>query len=264
MNSIILLFSLPLWAYYVGTVLLVILSIRAGFQVAVYRTRNGNTDAQPPINTGVGSLLGLLAFILAFTFGLSMSRFEARKNFLMEEVNTLEAAYLRTDFLPEPYKTNMRKDLRTYVDLRVEIGQHPERKDEILAASAELRKHMWSIVDEMAQAPPSSVPYFGLFSGTVGEIININNRRVTVGLINELPDAMWLALYLLTCFAMMGFGYLFGMGGKSNWPLSIILAFAYSALIVLIVDLDKSANRGGGIIRVSNEPVIELQQRMSK
>ena len=264
MNTIIFLFVFPLWAYYVGTVILVILSIRMGYQVAVYRTKTGNTDAQAPVNTGVGSLLGLLAFILAFTFGLTMSRFEARKNFLIEEVNILETAYLRTDFIPEPYKSNMRKDLREYVNIRVQVGGHTKNIDELISASAALRRHMWSIVDEMAQAPPGTIPYFGLFAGSISEIINVNNKRITAGLINELPDAMWLALYLLTCFAMMGFGYLFGMAGKSNWPLFIILALAYSALIVLIVDLDKSASKGGGIIRVSLEPMIELMQRMNK
>ena len=46
-------------------------------------------------------MLGLLAFILAFTFGAATSRFDDKKQLLLDEVNAIGTTFLRTDFLSE-------------------------------------------------------------------------------------------------------------------------------------------------------------------
>ena len=70
---------LPLWAIYITIVLIIILSVRAGVTFARWRKKRVKNEDDGPINTLVGATLGLLAFMLAFTFSLSSSRFDARK-----------------------------------------------------------------------------------------------------------------------------------------------------------------------------------------
>lgn len=43
-------------------------------------------DLEAPVDTAVGATMGLLAFILAFNFGLTASRFDARRELLLNEV----------------------------------------------------------------------------------------------------------------------------------------------------------------------------------
>ena len=47
-----------------------------------------------------GPILALFAFMLAFTFGMAGSRFEARRQAVLEEANAIGTTYLRTRLLP--------------------------------------------------------------------------------------------------------------------------------------------------------------------
>lgn len=89
-----LLESIPLWLTFVLTVALVLFSIFGGVSYGCFRKKRSGKDTEGAASTGVGASLGLLAFILAFTFGLTASRFDARKTLLLDEVNAIETAYL--------------------------------------------------------------------------------------------------------------------------------------------------------------------------
>ena len=61
--------ALPLWALFVSILVVVLLSVECGYRLGKYwRARHEEKEA--PLGTMVGATLGLLAFILAFTFGL--------------------------------------------------------------------------------------------------------------------------------------------------------------------------------------------------
>ena len=66
----------------------------------------------------VAATLGLLAFILAFTFGLAASRFDSRMQVLLDEANAIGTTYLRAGMLPEQGK-QIRALLREYADARL-------------------------------------------------------------------------------------------------------------------------------------------------
>ena len=66
------------------------------------RWRNNYLEKEDStINTIVGANLALLAFIIAFTFSIATSRFDARKLYLLQEVNAIETAWLRSDLIRE-------------------------------------------------------------------------------------------------------------------------------------------------------------------
>ena len=50
---------------------------------------------------GLGAVLGLAAFMLAFAFGAVSSRFDARKELVRDDANAIRTAWARADFLPE-------------------------------------------------------------------------------------------------------------------------------------------------------------------
>src|SRR6188768_2151892 len=58
----------------------------------------------------VSSLMGLFALLLAFSFGMSGSRFENRKNHLIDEVNAIGTALLRSDIYPDSSRIAFRRD----------------------------------------------------------------------------------------------------------------------------------------------------------
>ena len=80
---------LPLWAVFVAALAMILLSAELGHRVGRVRFRRAEHEKEPTVGGIVAAELGLLAFLLAFTFGLAASRFEARRDTLLDEANAV-------------------------------------------------------------------------------------------------------------------------------------------------------------------------------
>ena len=72
------------------------------------------------LSTIEGSLFGLLGLLLAFTFSMSASRYDARKAIMVEEANDIGTALLRADMYDDSLRTLFRKDFRAYIQARID------------------------------------------------------------------------------------------------------------------------------------------------
>jgi len=113
----------PLWAILPLTIVFGLAAFEFGYRVAHYRQQLHQEEKESPVGGMVAGTLGLLAFMLAFTFGLAGSRFEDRRQVILAEANAIGTTYLRAAMLPEPMRTEVKNLLREYVDLRVETVQ---------------------------------------------------------------------------------------------------------------------------------------------
>jgi hypothetical protein len=64
------------------------------------------------IATLEAAVLGLLALIIGFTFAMALTRFEARRDAVVNEANAIGTTALRARLLPEPQRTETLKLLR--------------------------------------------------------------------------------------------------------------------------------------------------------
>ena len=64
-------------------------------------------------------MLGLLALMIAFTFSMALSRFDLRRDALLNEANVIGTTALRARLLPEPHRTETLKLLQEYVQIRL-------------------------------------------------------------------------------------------------------------------------------------------------
>ena len=136
---------IPLWALFAVTVLLVLAAIEGGYRLAIFRKRQSDNGADAPIGSVIGGILGLLGFLLAFTFGMAASRFDTRRQLLLDEVNAIGTCYLRADLVTDPERVEIRKRLREYVHLRAEaVKQPPQALLQVIARSTALQDELWS------------------------------------------------------------------------------------------------------------------------
>ena len=108
----------PVWLIYAGTVLLLFAGNELGFRLGRWRRATMPEAEKAPATAIMGSTLGLLAFMLAFTFGMSGSRFDARKQLVLDEASAVLRAFQRAQFLPEPQRSECSRLLRDYVEVR--------------------------------------------------------------------------------------------------------------------------------------------------
>src|SRR5215510_11016792 len=134
--------ALPLWALFISILVVVLLSVECGYRLGKYRRGRHEQEKEAPLGTMVGAILGLLAFILAFTFGLAAARFDTRRQVLLDEANAIGTTYLRAGMLPERGE-QVRRLLRDYVNARLEAIQ-PGKLAEGIRRSENIQQQVWT------------------------------------------------------------------------------------------------------------------------
>ena len=98
------------------------------------------------ISTLESAMLGLLALIIGFTFAMALSRFEARREAVLNEANAIGTTALRARLLPEPHRAEALKLLREYVQLRLDViqsGQSLAERRAVLDRSNNIQEALW-------------------------------------------------------------------------------------------------------------------------
>ena len=223
------------------------------------RTQAASTeDSKGHINAIQASTLGILALILAFTFSLSLQRFETRSDAVVDEANAIGTAYLRAQLLPASLREDVRRLLREYVDLRVRAGtvttNDEDGRTPLLAKATGVQDSLWEYARRSAEIEPNPVTS-GLFIQSLNELIDSFGRR-DAAINRHVPEVVLFLLigtFVLTA-AIVGFGA--GVvGQRPSW-----VTFAMVALIVglvfVILDLDRPLR---GLIVISEKSLLDLQ-----
>ena len=247
---------LPLWALFPITVAVAVIAVELGYRVARYRLQHSKEENPAQVGGMVGATLGLLAFMLAFTFGLAGSRFEARRQVMLSEANAIGTTYLRAKMLPEPMRTDAQNQLRGYVDLRLEAVQ-PGKLEQALEKSEELHHSLWSVAIATSEKDRSAIT--SLFIQSLNQVIDLHATRVMAGLQSRVPGVIWLVLYMLAFLAMVLLGYQSGLAGSRRSIAVIALILGFTSVLILIADLDRP---GQGMLQVSQQAMIDLRQSM--
>jgi hypothetical protein len=99
--------------------LTMIFAFLVGNRIRRYKERKGMSTEDKSIGPLEGSMLGLLALLLSFTFGMSSSRHDRRVNIIIEEANSIGTAILRSDLYPDSIRNEFRKDFEAYLETRI-------------------------------------------------------------------------------------------------------------------------------------------------
>jgi hypothetical protein len=249
--------AIPLWGLFVATVLVVLVSIEGGYELGHYRRRRSEEEKEGPVGAIVAATLGLLGFVLAFTFGLAASRFDARRQIVVEEANAIGTTYLRAGLLPDGRGAKIRQLLREYVDARLETVE-TGNIDKLLQRSDELHRELWHEAEAAGQQHPDSI-MVGLFIQSLNETVDIHAKRIFVSVRNRIPAVLWVALYVVTILTMAGVGYHGGLTKSRRSLASLVLVMTFSAIMLLIADLDRPRE---GFLIVSQQAMVDLQNTM--
>jgi hypothetical protein len=248
---------LPLWGLFLVTLALVRLAIEVGYRFGYYRQRRSEGEMETSVGAIVGATLGLLGFFLAFTFGLAATRFENRRQMVVEEANAIGTTYLRAGLLPDGNSARIRKYLFEYVNARLEGAQTGDR-EQLVRRSNNLQEKLWGEAEAAGKAHPDSI-VVGLFIQALNDTIDVHSKRVLVALQSRLPTILWATLYLITFLTMAGVGYQVGLSKSKLSPAILVLILTFTAVMALVADLDRPRE---GMMTVSQQAVLELRDSM--
>ena len=248
--SIAAMFVVPLFA--------VLIPIFIGQRYGVYRSKKIPEKESSPVGTIVSAALGLLAFLLAFTFQIAVNRYSDRKEMLINEVTTIRTAWLRSGLVPEPFRSETRKYLIEYTDLRVDLAKDISKLDKSMARTEQILDTVWHYSERIADQDRSSEAY-SLYISSVNDLIDKYNQRVTIALEYRIPVSVLYTLCIITFLSMFTLGYQIGLSGKASFKLSILLGVIFAIIIFLILALDRPEL---GLTRLNQQPMHKLQQQL--
>ena len=249
--------ALPLWALFIVILLVVLLSVEFGYRLGKYRRSRREEEKEAPLGTMVGATLGLLAFILAFTFGLAASRFDNRRQLLLDEANAIGTTYLRAGMLPEGGQ-QVRDLLREYVAARLDALQ-PGKLAEGIRRSEDIQQKVWTEAETVGNKNPNSI-VVGLYVQSLNQMIDLHAERLQAGVRSRIPAAIWLGLLTVAVLSLTAMGYFEGLSGTRRSLAVFAVAIAFSVVIELIADLDRPQE---GVLKISQQALLDVQRSMN-
>lgn len=259
---------LPLWGVFIATTLLIVLAIETGFWLGKRKAAALNSNENTHVGGAVAATMGLLAFMLAFTFSSGASRWDTRKELLLEESNAIGTAFLRADLLPEPHRSRSRQLLADYVDEHLAVSEMRNQltgrnitiqMSELIArySSEGKRYHEKLWQEAVAAAALQPTPITALYVAAVNDLIDLLQARVTVTVQQRMPVIFWFMLFVLAVLAMGLAGYDAGVSRSARSYMAVVVAMAFSAVIVLVIALDRPQTSA-----IRQLPMLEIQADM--
>ena len=233
-------------------------AIEAGYRIGRRTQSLTSEPSKAQINAVQASLLGILALLLAFTFSLSLQRFDSRSEAEVDEANAIGTAYLRAQLLPVSVRSKVQQSLREYLDLRIRAGHmtlanEAERKP-LLAKANENLDSLWRYALQAAEEDPSPVTS-GLFIQSLNTLIDSYGKR-DAELERHVPEIVLFLLYLVFLMTGSVVGYACGIAGHRPSLATYIMVVLIVLLVFIIIDLDRPRR---GLIKVSQKSLTQLQ-----
>lgn len=237
------------------------LAMEAGHRIGTSRQSTSGEAFRSHVNSVAGSLLGVLALLLGFTFSLSLQRYDSRSEAVVEEANAIGTTYLRSALLPEALRSDVRAGLREYVDLRVRASAVPldDQAQRVALIDQAGRAHdaLWRLAVKAAEQNPTPV-VSGLFIQALNEMIDAFGSR-NAALDRHVPELVLLLLYGTFVMAGAIVGYASGVAGHRASFATYVLVTLIVVLVFVILDLDRPRR---GVIQVSQRSLVDLQRSM--
>ena len=228
--------SYPLAVIFFSGLASILAMSEIGWQLGI-RTKG---RAGSNFSTLESATLGLLALMLAFSFSMALTRFEARRDAVLNEANAIGTTALRARLLPEPQRSETLKLLREYVHIRLEIVKDgtslTERGPAILGSNAP-QEELWQQAKAVASIDKGPVPT-GLFIQSLNEMIDDQGKRLSA-LRNRIPSSVLVTLFGIVAVAGAFASYASARDAERTRLPVYVMVILVSAVIFLIMDLDR-------------------------
>jgi hypothetical protein len=249
-----LLDPIPIGIVFILFVVLSLLCFEIGFRIGVWWQAREPGEQEGPTDLLVGSMLGLIAFVLAITMGLAVDRHDARRGLVVEEANAIATAYQRADYLPTADAGQLKALLRAYLPLR--IVEDPNEVPANIVKSADLAQQMWAIQAKVVQTGYSP-DLMSSLGDSLNEIVTVSERRIVAGVYARVPPTIMFLLLAGSALSLAMVGYSAGLKGRRSVLTATVLIVVLGVVTILVVDLDRPQE---GLLNVSQQALLDVQR----
>ena len=133
--------------------------LETGRRLGLRRLAQDSEAAQAGFGVVEGAIFALMGLLIAFTFSGAASRFDTRRQLVVEEANAIGTAYLRLDLLPANAQAALRESFRQYVEARLDgYRKLPDIVAAKQARANQFQGQIWSQALAACQGAPKPRP----------------------------------------------------------------------------------------------------------
>ena len=196
-------------------------------------------DKDISLGTAEGALMGLMALLLAFTFGMTSTKYESRRQTIIDEANLLNTGLLRCKLFPDSIKKTLLPDFKHYLESRIayyDAGDDPVKITTALNDGSKYFNSIWNDNALLIRDPNNKSPAEEL----VPVLINLRNIVTTreAGRTATVPTLILFVLLILVFVASFLTGYGLKPGGR-NPVFSLAFAIMLSIALYLVMELGR-------------------------
>lgn len=254
---------IPLFVLMVLCVLGQVMFIELGFRYGNSVKGKGVKAQMAQVRAIMGASLGLLAFMLAFSFSMAQQHFEARTQAYMLEVSAIDSAFRGADLIEQEKRVQAKELLRHFTKLRLELTQAAKNAEmdavvEMVRESERIHDMLWALAESSMEGAGDGQDT-GIFAQSVLAMINAHDARLQAALFNRISPIIWVTLFLMALLSMVVMGYQAGLTGTRSSLATWTLAITFSAVMILITDLDRP---NMVMFSMNQQLMVELESRM--
>lgn len=194
------------------------------------------TDGTGPVQAAIFGLMGLL---IAFTFSAAASRYEMRRQLIVQEANAIGTAYLRLDVLPAGAQPALREKFRQYLEARIAFQQKissPNAAQTELDRAAVLQRDIWALAVAACGAGTSPAVMMLVLSA-LNEMIDITTTRATASRTHTPPVILGMLVVLAFACSMFA-GFDMAANPRRDWFHIVGFALLIALAVYVILDLE--------------------------
>jgi hypothetical protein len=245
----------------ISLIVSIILCLYIGHKVGIKQSRLYSDQKKSHLLTIQTSVLGLISFLLGFTFSISIHHFDERSLAMKEEANAIGTTYLRAYALPETTKEQTLSTLRKYTDVRIKTAALPvtdtQTREPLLVEANMLRTKLWDLSMTSVKAD-DRITTSGLYVQALNNLIDSYGTR-DEAIARHIPPLIMLLLVIAIIFSASLIGYTSGISMHRPSKIAVLYLSAVVMLTYVLIDLDKPRQ---GIIKVSQKNMLDLQSDM--
>ena len=226
-----------------------------GFRLGQWRLSERRQFAEPErtgVSTITASMFALLAFTLGLTINFAENRFEARRELVVQEANTIGTAWLRARLVGGSEGDAIAALIEDYAKVRLDFTASGEESEiaPVLTQTSALQTQMWGLMTELARRTPT--PITASLVTSLNEMFDASlSQRFAFA--SRLPESLVLSLLLGSMTATGAMGYLLASTGNHQVLLSLLALLMWAGAMVLILDFSRARL---GSIRVNPAPLV--------
>jgi hypothetical protein len=202
----------------------------------------------------VSGVMGLLALLVAFTFGLALERYQTRRDLVVAEANAIGTAEMRVRLLDPPHAARLSALYHDYAEVRLRYGlAGASDKPPLLRRSEALRGRIQAAALAGVR-PIRTTALAALVVPAVNETLDIGAAREAAHAA-QLPATVFVVLVVYALLAAAVLGAAVGRAARPDRTMTTLLFVLLTLAMSLTLDLDRPQ---AGSIRVSQAPMARL------